>query len=280
MSDYEAPSGMKPQIQLEGQRSGKAGNIYFLVICVFFAVILMLCVNNLFLYKAYKSFYMQYYEAFSSMKSISVDKESLIGEKENLLKEIDRVIKENEKIRAASNTIEAQNSEIIKKLEEIKAANDELSRKNKELIDDNIALQNSLKKAASVGIKPQNYTSFNGLANRGELDRGNYVGKFLGTAYTPSHDECGNNNGITNSGRPIVPGISVAVDSKYWPFGTVFYIKGLGYAVAMDTGSAIKGKHRFDFAVFDKNFAKTLGSGSWDVYLVRLGDGKVKDERL
>ena len=44
----------------------------------------------------------------------------------------------------------------------------------------------------------------------------------------------------------------------------------------MDTGSAIKGKYRFDFAVFDRNFAKQLGTNYWDVYLVKLGNGKWK----
>jgi len=57
----------------------------------------------------------------------------------------------------------------------------------------------------------------------------------------------------------------------------LFSIKGLGYAVAMDTGNGVKGKYRFDFAVFDKEFAKVIGSRKWDVYLVRMGTGKVED---
>lgn len=48
----------------------------------------------------------------------------------------------------------------------------------------------------------------------------------------------------------------------------------------MDTGSAIKGKKRFDFAVFDKDFANKLGTSYWDVYLVKLGNGKVEDVPL
>ena len=60
----------------------------------------------------------------------------------------------------------------------------------------------------------------------------------------------------------------------------MFYIRGLGYAVAMDTGSAIKGRNRFDFAVFDKNFANSLGARYWDVYLVKLGKGNVDKIQL
>jgi 3D (Asp-Asp-Asp) domain-containing protein len=86
--------------------------------------------------------------------------------------------------------------------------------------------------------------------------------------------------GITKSGEPIIPGISVAIDERYWPFGTVFYIKGLGYTVAMDTGSAVKGKYRFDFSVLDRDFAMQLGSRKWDVYLVKMGNGNVKDVKL
>jgi 3D (Asp-Asp-Asp) domain-containing protein/FtsZ-binding cell division protein ZapB len=174
----------------------------------------------------------------------------------------------------------AQNEQILMDIKNLKIINDELVKKNKALMEDNIALQNSLKAAAAVGIKPQNYTTFNGFSSRGEMERGTYLGEFLGTAYTPSKDECGNNKGITNSGKPIIPGVSIAIDDEYWPYGTVFYIKGLGYAVAMDTGNAIKGGNRFDFAVFDKRFAKKLGSKYWEVYLVKMGNGKVAEVGL
>lgn len=171
------------------------------------------------------------------------------------------------------NTLSVQLGQYKKEIEELK-------KQNSELAADNIELQNTLKMAASSGIKPQNYTRFKGIDSRGGFDRGEFIGEFFGTAYTPSKDECGNNKGITNSGEPIIPGITVAVDSKYWPFGTVFYIKGLGYAIAMDTGSAIKGKYRFDFSVFNKKFAGTLGARYWDVYLVKPGKGYVESADL
>ena len=74
--------------------------------------------------------------------------------------------------------------------------------------------------------------------------------------------------GLTASGKPIVAGVSIAVDTRYWKLGTEFYIEGLGYVVAMDTGSAVKGKYRFDYAVFDKDFAWELGRRDWKVYKV------------
>jgi 3D (Asp-Asp-Asp) domain-containing protein len=271
MESAEAISNIKPQI-LKRESNSKKNNAngYFFIICVLFILIIGLCANNLSIYKYYMENKVKYIDTFKRVQDITDEKQKL-----NISKQ--QIDMDNSILKEKYNTISNQNREIIKQMQEIKKQNDELIKKNKELIDDNIALQNSIKKAAAVGIKPQSYTEFSGITSRGDLNRGKYIGEFVGTAYTPSFDECGNNLGITNSGKPIIPGISIAIDEKFWPFGTVFYIKGLGYAVAMDTGSKIKGKNRFDFAVFDKDFANTLGTRKWQVYLVKLGKGEVED---
>ncbi len=165
--------------------------------------------------------------------------------------------------------------ELREKIDELIHENESLRKHNNELSGDNISLQNSLKLAAMAGIKPKNYERPPQITSRAIITRDRYIGKFKGTAYTPSKSECGNNRGITYSGKPIVPGTTIAVDTKYWPIGTVFYIKGIGYVTAMDTGNKVKGKYRFDFAVFDKKFANILGSRYWDVYLVKKGTGKI-----
>lgn len=144
-----------------------------------------------------------------------------------------------------------------------------IAKKNQELIEENINLQESLRMAASVGIKPQNYSIPEDVESAVDYSKLEYIGEFEGTAYTPSAKECSNDLGYTASGKPIVPGVSIAVDTDYWPLGTEFYVKGLGYVVAMDTGSAVKGKYRFDFAVFDKSFANKIGRKNWEVYLVK-----------
>ncbi|MCX7923323.1 MAG: 3D domain-containing protein [Clostridia bacterium] len=265
----EAESRTEPRSTMEAYRTSRRSPIgYLIIICILLVTILTLGVNNFILYKSYNSIQQQFHTAFKNVKSMTQNNQQLGIEKQ-------KSKKENQLLKAKYETVLSQNQEIIKQIKEIKKQNEELKAKNKELIDDNIELQNSLKKAASVGVKPQKYTKFDGISSRSGLDRGRYIGEFVGTAYTPSKDECGNNKGITNSGKPIIPGISIAVDKKYWPFGTVFYIKGLGYAVAMDSGGAIKGKNRFDFAVFDKKFARNLGNKRWEVYLVKLGSGKV-----
>lgn len=155
--------------------------------------------------------------------------------------------------------------ERIKLLEESEI----IAKNNLYLAQENIKLQQSLKTAANVGIKPQNYDQPDEIVSAVDYSKLEYIGEFEGTAYTPSVEECSNNLGYTASGKPIIAGVSVAVDTKYWKLGTKFYVEGLGYVVAMDTGNAVKGKYRFDYAVFDRNYALKLGRQKWQVYLVK-----------
>lgn len=237
-----------------------------IILAVTIAVLSFLCLKISDVVKLYKDKYnSQAVSAMMIMKSnhsLTANSNSYKDQSQKLTKENGELKKKNEKIQ--------------KEIDSLKQKNQQLEAAQKELAGDNLELQKSLKKAASVGVTPQSYKIYKG----GTLEtstKGKYLGKFLGTAYTPSSEECGNNKGITSSGLPIVPGVSVAVDRKHWPYGTVFYIKGLGYTVAMDTGSAIKGKKRFDFAVLDKKFAYELGEEYYDVYLVKLGNGKIDE---
>lgn len=60
------------------------------------------------------------------------------------------------------------------------------------------------------------------------------------TAYEPGPTSCGNNSGNTAIGLQAGYGV-VAVDPDVIELGTRLYIEGYGYAVAGDTGGAIKG---------------------------------------
>lgn len=170
---------------------------------------------------------------------------------------------ENQKTEVAS-----QKQEMLEEQERILSEAELVAQNNEKLIKENINLQNTLLKAAATGITPINYEIAEDTEQAVDFSKLEYVGEFEGTAYTPSADECSNNLGYTASGKAIVPGVSIAVDTDYWKLGTKFYIEGLGYVVAMDTGSAVKGKYRFDYAVFDKSFAYKLGRQKWKVYLV------------
>lgn len=171
-------------------------------------------------------------------------------------------------IEDAQKNIDEQRKQIEEDQEMLLTTSELLAKNNQSIIEENMRLQDTLKKAASVGIKPQNYGDADTADSAVDYSKLEYVGEFEGTAYTPSPDECSNNLGYTASGKPIVAGVSIAVDTKYWKLGTKFYIEGLGYVVAMDTGSAVKGKYRFDYAVFDKSFAYKLGRQNWKVYKV------------
>ena len=64
--------------------------------------------------------------------------------------------------------------------------------------------------------------------------------------------------GITASGRKAKPG-TLAADTRYYPFGTVFYIPGYGYGVVEDRGGDIKGRHRMDLFYNTHKEARSWG---------------------
>lgn len=51
--------------------------------------------------------------------------------------------------------------------------------------------------------------------------------------------------GVTASGTRAKRG-TAAADTDYYPFGTVLYVPGYGYATVEDRGGDIKGPHRLD----------------------------------
>ncbi len=276
MSSFEAADSVQPRRQSRRYRSENRKAVgYMWVVLVLFSLVAFLCVNNFMVLQSYLELKDQLTAAYKTIETAKNDSLDLSESKKKLESLYSSMMEENRQLKENYEKMSRGSIDVSKQMEELKKQNNELMNKNKQLTDDNIALQNSLKLAASVGVKPQNYSMFEKLDPRYEISRGKYIGKFLGTAYTPSKEECGNDKGITNSGLPIVPGVTLAVDSRYWPFGTVFYIKGLGYTVAMDTGSAVKGKYRFDFSVLDKKFARQLGARRWEVFLVKMGKGSV-----
>lgn len=77
------------------------------------------------------------------------------------------------------------------------------------------------------------------LPSRGFFSRKVLV--MTATAYDPGPRSCGPHaNGRTSTGMRAGKGV-VAVDPRVIPLGTKLYIEGYGFAVAGDTGSAIKG---------------------------------------
>lgn len=114
--------------------------------------------------------------------------------------------------------------------------------------------------------------------SRGESFRYSKMIKCTATAYDLSYASCGKRPGdrgygITASGRPAEYGV-VAVDTRVIPLGTRLYIEAsdgkswtYGYAVAGDTGSAIRG-NRVDLFFNSRQEALNFGRKTANVYIL------------
>ncbi|MEA4826751.1 MAG: ubiquitin-like domain-containing protein [Clostridium sp.] len=129
--------------------------------------------------------------------------------------------------------------------------------------------------------KPTNKVVAMGTLKTMKLSRGgeiNYSKKYRmrATAYTESYKDTGKRPGdkgfgITASGTRVrrnPEGYStVAVDPRIIPLGTKLYIPGYGYAIAEDTGGAIKG-NKIDLYFNGDNHVYRWGVKYVDVYIV------------
>lgn len=102
-----------------------------------------------------------------------------------------------------------------------------------------------------------------------------YIGTFSNTFYCPCYSCNGNSHGLTASGAPLTPYLSVAVDRRVIPLGTELYIEFenanaqsiSGYYMAHDTGGAIRG-NKIDVCVNNHSEAYYYGVGKCKVYIV------------
>lgn len=140
----------------------------------------------------------------------------------------------------------------------------------RELLKDSL-ISNPIDKIVEIG------TILNHKTSRGEVVRYSKVLNMRSTAYTASFADTGKNPGdpgfgITYTGMKVRKGV-IAVDPRVIPLGTRVYIEvagntpDYGYAIAADTGGAIKGD-LIDLYYDDSNTAKRWGCKKVKVYIL------------
>lgn len=147
-------------------------------------------------------------------------------------------------------------------LSELTTRNIALSQTNKDLKEENKRLNNMLSQYQILirSLRDENESLKNSIeevSDEGEVRE--YIGEYTLTYYCKESDcrICGG-GGKTASGTQVTPYRSVAVDPKVIPLGTKLYIEGVGYRIAEDTGSAVKG-NKIDINVTTHSEALQLG---------------------
>ncbi|MDW8025295.1 MAG: 3D domain-containing protein [Armatimonadota bacterium] len=121
------------------------------------------------------------------------------------------------------------------------------------------------------------------LSHRGVLpSRGMPVGirvlTMVATGYYPGPKSCGKYaDGLTATGIKARRGV-VAVDPRVIPLGTRLYIEGYGYAIAADTGGAIKG-NKIDLCFNTYEEAIKWGIRQVRVLILSLPNSERAEER-
>lgn len=100
-----------------------------------------------------------------------------------------------------------------------------------------------------------------------------YAGEFYTTMYAATVEQCGNDLGITASGKKVTTNpecYTVAVDPKIIPLGTKLVIEGYPNIVfeASDTGSAIKGND-IDIFTDSESESKTFNPTYAKVWIIK-----------
>lgn len=177
------------------------------------------------------------------------------------------VAKLKEQRQAIANQKEALNNE-NSKLQALKTSNEvTLSKLSKDIKEQKLLLSKTTEKEKQLVAMEtaSNRTSKSGTLSRGMSKSMSYsqVLSMQSTAYA--------GDGVTASGTPTnrdIDGYStIAVDPRVIPLGSRVYVEGYGYAIAEDTGGAIKG-NIIDVFFYSESEARSWGRRSVTVYIL------------
>ena len=142
----------------------------------------------------------------------------------------------------------------------------------------------------SYKTEPATRTAVAGETQRAleDLDWSQYPTKrVVATGYTAGVESTGKHPnhpsyGITYSGVKVKRDLysTIAADLDVFPLGTILFIPGYGYGVVADIGGAIQGNRLDLYYETVADVYKNWGKKQLDVYVVKVGDGKLTEEQL
>lgn len=151
----------------------------------------------------------------------------------------------------------------------LRSVTKEVVYENGKLVNETLIQEQVIKEPVNKVIETGTKDYF--ISSRGKTSfKSSFV--MTASAYDLSFESCGKRPGdkyygITASGTKARPGV-VAVDPSVIPLGTKLYIKGYGFAIAEDTGGAIKG-NRIDLFMENRKNALDYGMQKVKVYILQ-----------
>lgn len=183
------------------------------------------------------------------MAKLKEDRQAISKQKENL-------VQQNNSLQALKASNENTLSKLNNDIQEQKTLLASANEKESELSAD----QNSSASGTEVAYNNSNATLSRGMSGSVSASKSITVNA---TAYS--------GDGITASGTATMRNASgystIAVDPRVIPLGSRVYVEGYGYAVADDTGGAIKG-NRIDVFFPSESEAQSWGVRSVTVYIL------------
>lgn len=186
----------------------------------------------------------------SIIDKLKQDEQDISNQKQTL-------VYENNKLRSIRTSNENALSKLNSDVNRQKELLAKTSQKEKSLLDIQKAAEvKKLNNSREIALNSSNFTLSRGTT--GSVSSSSIL-SMEATAYS--------GDGITASGTATRKGI-IAVDPRIIPIGTNVYVQGYGYAIAADTGGAIKGN------IIDLFFPSNADAQSWgrrsvNVYILK-----------